>query len=74
TTPAYFDYNWTVGSKLDEEYGDGFTGRLRAALLALNYQEHDKILELFSTQRMIESNNDNYRDIENVARSLGIIR
>jgi phosphonate transport system substrate-binding protein len=74
TTPEYFDYHWMARPDLDREYGDGFTSRLQAALLALNLAEHKDILELFSTQRFIESNIENYRDIERVARSLGIVR
>ena len=74
TTPEYFDYNWTVRGDLDQIYGDGFTRKLRAALLDLNPQEHGDILGLFSTQRFIQSSNDNYRDIEKVARGLGIVR
>ena len=40
----------------------------------MNPQEHGDILELFSTERFIESNNGNYMAIEEVARSLGIIQ
>ena len=74
TTPQYFDYNWTVPGNLDRVYGDGFTSRLQEALLELNQQEHGRILALFSTKRFIESSNDSYRDIEDVARQQGIIR
>lgn len=74
TTPEYFDYHWTARPGLDREFGDGFTSRLQAALLGLNPAEHKDILALFSTQRFIETNNGNYRDIEEVARSLGIVR
>ena len=73
TTPQYFDYNWTVPGNLDSVYGDGFTRRLQEALLELNPQEHGQILALFSTERFIESSNDSYRDIEEVARRQGII-
>lgn len=74
TTPDYFDYNWTVSPELDRVYGEGFADRLRGALLALNPQEHGEILDLFSTQAFIESNDTNYRKIEAVARDLGIVR
>ncbi|MEK7806208.1 MAG: putative selenate ABC transporter substrate-binding protein [Chloroflexota bacterium] len=74
TTPEYFDYHWMARPDLDREYGDGFTSRLQAALLGLNLEEHKDILDLFSTQRFIESNNENYRDIEEVARRQGIIK
>ena len=74
TTPQYFDYNWTVPGNLDLVYGDGFTLRLQAVLLEMNSQEHGHILALFSTERFIESTNDSYRNIEEVARRLGIIQ
>ena len=74
TTPNYFNYNWTARADLDEVYGDGFTDRVQAALLALNPQEHGEILELFSTEQFIATNNDNYRAIESVARELEIIQ
>ena len=74
TTPGYFDYNWTVQGGLDQVYGEGFTDRVRLALLGLNLGEHKEILELFSTERFVESKNSNYRAIEKVARDLGIIR
>lgn len=74
TTPDYFDYNWTVNANIEARFGQGFTGKLREALLALNPEEHREILDLFSTQRFIASNNENYAGIETVARGLGIIR
>ena len=74
TTPDYFDYNWTVRANLDQVYGQGFTGKLQAALLKLNPQEHGEILELFSTEQFIATENKNYQAIEDVARSLGMIQ
>ena len=74
TTPEYFDYNWTVQGGLDQVYGTGFTDRIRLALLDLNPREHKEILELFSTDRFVESGNSNYQSIEKVARDLGIVR
>ena len=74
TTPGYYDYNWTARADLDAVYGEGFTDRAQAALLALNASEHGEILELFSTDRFILTENANYKAIENVARELGIIQ
>ena len=73
-TPAYYDYNWTVQGNLDQVYGEGFTDKVREALLGLNAQEHGEILELFSTEKFISTNNDNYQAIEDVARELEIIK
>ena len=73
-TPAYFDYNWTAQGNLDEIYGEGFTDKVRQALLDLDLDEHGEILELFSTERFIPTSNDNYQAIEDVARELEIIK
>lgn len=74
TTPPYFDYNWTAASGMDEQFGEGFTQKVQEALLALNTGEHSEILELFSTERFIATENDNYQAIKDVALSLGIIK
>jgi phosphonate transport system substrate-binding protein len=74
TTPEYFDYHWMVRGDIDQVYGQGFSDKIKAALLDLKGEEHKAILDLFSTQRFIETNNGNYRTIEDVARGLGMIR
>lgn len=74
TTPDYYDYHWMARPDLDQIYGEGFTDRVQAALLKLNLQEHGEVLELFSTEKFIETNNDNYRAIEEVAREQGLIQ
>ena len=74
TTPDYFDYNWTARPELDQVYGPGFTGEIQRALLKLNPRDHGDILDLFSTQRFIESDSSNYRAIEKAARNLGMVK
>jgi phosphonate transport system substrate-binding protein len=74
TTPEYYDYHRMARPDLGQVYGEGFTQRIQAALLKLNLQEHGEILELFSTEKFIETNNDNYRAIEEVARQQGLIQ
>ena len=74
STPDYFDYNWTAQGNLDEVYGEGFTDKIRQALLDLNPDEHGEILELFSTEKFITTSNENYQAIEDVARELEIIK
>ena len=73
-TPAYYDYNWTVQGDLDQIYEEGFTDKIRMALLELNPQDHGEILELFSTEKFIPTSNENYQAIEDVARELEIIK
>ena len=46
----------------------------RDGMLALNLEEHQEILDLFNTQRFIETKNENYQAIEQVSRGLEIIR
>ncbi|MCI0793184.1 MAG: putative selenate ABC transporter substrate-binding protein, partial [Chloroflexi bacterium] len=74
TTPDFFDYNWTARPELDQVYGPGFTGEIQRALLKLNPRDHGDILDLFSTQRFIESDSSNYRAIEQAARNLGMVK
>jgi phosphonate transport system substrate-binding protein len=74
TTPAYHDYNWTVRPGLDSVYGQGFTNKFKNALLDLNMDEHSNILDLFSTEKFVTSDNENYKDIEDVARKMGIVK
>lgn len=74
TTPPYYDYNWTVSSDMEEKFGEGFTQDIQAALVELDPQENLGILELFSTERFIPTENSNYLAIEEVARDLGIIK
>ena len=74
TTPAYYDYNWTAQGNLDEVYGEGFTDKIRQALLDLNPEEYGEILDLFSTNKFIPTSNDNYQAIEDVARELEIVK
>ena len=75
-TPPYYDYSWTVRGDLDEIFGDGFTDRVQAAILAIDSGNpgEKEILDLFLSDGFIESRNENYRAIEDVARELGIIR
>ena len=73
TTPAYFDYNWTIRGDVDDTFGEGFTERVRRVLLQMD-GSHRSILDLHSTDRFVETANDNYAAIERVARSLGFVR
>ena len=74
TTPSYFDYNWRAASDVDEKIGDGFTRDIQAALVALSAENNSEILNLFSTERFIATENSNYEAIEEVAKDLGIIK
>ena len=76
TTPAYYDYNWSIRPDVDEQLGDGTTERIVEALLTLDPADADQkaILDLFSTDAFIATENANYEAIREVAEGLGILR
>ncbi len=75
-TPAYFNYHWVGQPDLDQRFGDGFTTTVLDALLALDPSDPDDaaILELFSAEGFILTEDANYDAIEAVARDVGLIR
>ena len=75
-TPPYVDYHWVVNRSVDDIYGEGTVDKLKDALLGIDTSKGGKakeIAEAFQTDRFIETSNENYQAIEDVARSLGII-
>ena len=75
-TPPYVDYHWVARPDLDARFGEGFTGRVQAALLALSptTERGATVLDLFGAERFIPAQNDAYAKIEAVGRQLGKIR
>ena len=75
-TPAYYDYHWVIRPEVEERYGDGFTERVRTALLELDGEtaREDSILDLFGAEAFIETADTNYARIEQVGRQIGKIR
>lgn len=72
TTPAYFDYNWTVHADMPVAQRE----RLAKAFLDLNKNtaEGKEILELQRATRFIATKADNYKGIEASARNAGLIK
>ncbi|PXY00184.1 putative selenate ABC transporter substrate-binding protein [Halomonas sp. LBP4] len=69
-SPPYPDYQWTVRGDVDERFGDGFTERLQQALLDM---DDPNLLASFPRSGFIPAENDDYREILEVAQSLGLI-
>ena len=71
TTPAYYDYNWTVHADMPAAQ----RATLTAALLALDRAtpEGKEVLELQRATRFIPSKPENYRGIEAAAKSAGLL-
>jgi phosphonate transport system substrate-binding protein len=74
-TPPYRDYHWIAGPKTDERFGKGFTEKLKAAVLALDYAnpEHAKVLDGYGAKKFVETKADNYKEIESIGRKLRLI-
>lgn len=76
TTPTYHDYHWLAGPSTDERFGAGFTDRLTAAVVGVSSTDPDqaRILDLYGAQAFVPTNPDNYQEIEEIGRSLKLVR
>ncbi|AFU99387.1 putative selenate ABC transporter substrate-binding protein [Simiduia agarivorans] len=70
TTPTYPDYQWSARGDLDAVYGEGFTQKLRAALLNMN---DAALLKSFARTRFVPASNDFYQPIEDTAKAIGLM-
>ncbi|WP_026101008.1 putative selenate ABC transporter substrate-binding protein [Synechococcus sp. PCC 7336] len=75
-SPAYFDYHWVIRPEVEDRYGEGFSDRVREALLQLDPEvpEQREILDLFGAGRFIPTHESNYAQIEAVGRQIGKIQ
>jgi phosphonate transport system substrate-binding protein len=71
TTPPYYDYNWTVHADMPAALRE----KLAQALLALSRDtpEGKEILELQRATRFVPTKAENYKGIENAARSAELL-
>lgn len=74
-TPPYHDYHWIAGPKTNERFGAGFTDKIKAAILGLDYTNADqaKVLDGYGAKKFIETKADNYKEIESIGRKLKLI-
>jgi phosphonate transport system substrate-binding protein len=72
TTPPYYDYNWTVRGDLDPK----IVAKIKAAFLALDAKNpaHAEILNLQRATRFVPTKPENYKGIEDAARSAGLLK
>ncbi len=70
-TPTYADYNFTAHPRLEQMFGAGTIERLQQALVAM---QDPKLLGAFPRSAMIAASNDDYGEIEETAKDLGLVR
>lgn len=72
TTPPYYDYNWTVRGDLDPR----IVRKLTAAFLKLDPKNpaDKELLDLQRASRFIATKPENYKGIEQAARSAGLLK
>lgn len=71
-TPPYYDYNWTVRGDLQP----ALVKKLTEAFLKLDPKDpaHKEILDLQRASRFIATKPENYKGIEEAARSAGLLK
>ncbi len=72
TTPPYYDYNWTVRGDLDP----AIVKKLTAAFLKLDAGNpaHKELLDLQRASKFVPTRPENYKGIEEAARSAGLLK
>ena len=69
-SPTFPDYQWTVRGDVDKTYGDGFTEKLRQALIGVT---DPAILEPFGRSKFIAVTNEAYAPLIEVGKSTGLL-
>ena len=68
-TPVYPDYNFTAHPMLESMFGDGFTEKLKAAIL--EYADQDVLENGFQRKRFIAAKDEDFEAIRELAEELG---
>jgi phosphonate transport system substrate-binding protein len=78
TTPEYYDYHWTINKpEVMNKYGKDAKENIKKALLEMSLDKggsQAEALKFFQTDKFIETKNDNYKAIEEVGKSLKMIK
>ena len=75
-TPPYHDYHWVIRPDVVDRYGQDFAEKVTQAFTRLDAgnAEQKEILDLFSAEKFIPTENSNYDEIEAVGREIGKIQ
>jgi len=70
-TPPYPDYNLSAHPALERMFGEGFIDRVQATLVSMDDPE---LLAAFERSSLIPATNEQFDEIAEVARALGMLR
>jgi phosphonate transport system substrate-binding protein len=75
-TPPYHDYHWLIRPDVDQKLGPGLTKKVTDTLLGIDGSDEQErtILELFQAKKFVPTDPANYTQIEDVARSSGLLK
>ncbi len=69
-TPTYPDYQWTIRGDVDKRFGEGFTDKVKAALIGMKDRE---LLDAFPRSAFIPAKNADYAPIEDTGKQIGLL-
>ena len=69
-TPTYPDYQWSIRGDVDQNYGAGFTDKVRQALLGMSAP---KLLGAFPRKSFVPADNSDYQPILETGKAIGLL-
>lgn len=73
-SPEYHDYHWLLRGDVDERFEEGSTQKLTDAMLAMHESEEGlAVVESYGAEKFIAASREDYQQIEEVARELGLV-
>ena len=69
-TPTYPDYHWVARGDIDKTFGAGFKDKLTSVILGI---DDPKMLAIFDRSKFIAAKNTDYKAIEDVGKTTGLI-
>ncbi|MGA7729675.1 MAG: putative selenate ABC transporter substrate-binding protein [Chloroflexia bacterium] len=74
-SPPFHDYHWILHPDVATRYGSDMVEKIKQAFFKLDagVADQKEVLDLFGAKKFIATNNDNYKEIEQVGREIGLI-
>lgn len=69
-TPTYSDYQWSIRGDVDQRWGEGFSDKVKAALLAIKQPE---LLAAFPRSAFVSADDKDYESTRKTAIAIGLI-